>query len=76
MEFGWALDYNLSKYAIKIWKLGGIAMSAFLSSFASYLVKMIILVALGIMGGFIGVKLRQSKNRKEADSVSEVSSEE
>ncbi|MBP5324446.1 MULTISPECIES: hypothetical protein [Pseudobutyrivibrio] len=51
-------------------------MSAFLSSFASYLVKMIILVALGIMGGFIGVKLRQSKNRKEADSVSEVSSEE
>jgi hypothetical protein len=76
VEFGWALDYNLSKYAIKIWKLGGIAMSAFLSSFASYLVKMIILVALGIMGGFIGVKLRQSKNRKEADSVSEVSSEE
>ena len=76
MEFGWALDYNLSKYAIKIWKLGGIAMSAFLSSFAGYLVKMIILVALGIMGGFIGVKLRQSKNRKEADSVSEVSSEE
>lgn len=76
MEFGWALDYNLRKYAIKIWKLGGIAMSAFLSSFASYLVKMIILVALGIMGGFIGVKLRQSKNRKEADSVSEVSSEE
>ena len=76
MEFGWALDYNLSKYAIKIWKLGGIAMSAFLSSFASYLVKLIILVALGIMGGFIGVKLRQSKNRKEADSVSEVSSEE
>ena len=76
MEFGWALDYNLNKYAIKFWKLGGIAMSAFLSSFASYLVKMIILVALGIMGGFIGVKLRQSKNRKEADSVSEVSSEE
>ena len=51
-------------------------MYAFLASFASYLVKMIILVALGIMGGFIGVKLRQSKNRKEADSVSEVSSEE
>ena len=51
-------------------------MSAFFASFASYLVKMIILVALGIMGGFIGVKLRQSKNRKEADSVSEVSSEE
>ena len=65
MEFGWALDYNLSKYAIKIWKLGGIAMSAFLSSFASYLIKMIILVALGICGGFIGIKLRQSSDRKK-----------
>jgi len=51
-------------------------MSAFLSSFASYLIKMIILVALGICGGFIGIKLRQSKNRKTADSDSEVSSEE
>ena len=50
-------------------------MSAFLSSFASYLIKMIILVALGICGGFIGIKLRQSKDRKEANSVSEVSSE-
>ena len=77
MEFGHTLDYNLSKYAIKILEIrGGIAMSAFLSSFASYLVKMIILVALGIMGGFIGIKLRQSKNKKEAGSVSEVSSEE
>ena len=40
-------------------------MSAFLSTFASYLIKMVILVALGICGGFIGVKLRKSKNRKE-----------
>jgi hypothetical protein len=40
-------------------------MSAFLSSFASYLIKMIILVALGICGGFIGIKLRQSSNRKK-----------
>ncbi len=53
-------------------------MSAFLSSFASYLIEMIILVALGIMGGFIGVKLRQSSDRKkelEAES-SEVPSQE
>ncbi len=53
-------------------------MSAFLSSFASYLIKMIILVALGVMGGFIGVKLRQSSDRKKGiDGVaSESSSEE
>lgn len=78
MEFGWALDYNLSKYAIKIWKLGGIAMSAFLSSFASYLIKMIILVAIGVCGGFIGIKLRQSSDRKKgvSEQVTEASSEE
>ncbi|SEA59566.1 hypothetical protein SAMN02910384_01880 [Pseudobutyrivibrio sp. ACV-2] len=51
-------------------------MSAFLSSFASYLIKMIILVALGICGGFIGVKLRKSNDRKKgintmADTPSE-----
>ncbi|MCR5581099.1 MAG: hypothetical protein K6F66_05875 [Pseudobutyrivibrio sp.] len=51
-------------------------MSAFLSSFASYLIKMIILVALGICGGFIGIKLRQSSDRKKANTSSEVSSEE
>lgn len=73
MEFGWALDYNLSKYAIKIWKLGGIAMSAFLSSFASYLIKMIILVVLGLCGGFIGIKLRQSSDRKKG--ITEMNSE-
>lgn len=53
-------------------------MSAFLSSFASYLIKMIILVALGICGGFIGIKLRQSSDRKKAASedITEASSEE
>ena len=53
-------------------------MSAFLSSFASYLIKMIILVALGICGGFIGIKLRQSSDRKkEAENKTvEFSSEE
>jgi len=49
----------------KFCNIGGIAMSAFLSSFASYLIKMIILVALGMCGGFIGIKLRQSSDRKK-----------
>ena len=48
-------------------------MSAFLSSFASYLIKMIILVALGICGGFIGIKLRQSSDRKK--DITEMNSE-
>ena len=48
-------------------------MSAFLSSFASYLIKMIILVALGICGGFIGIKLRQSSDRKKG--ITEMMSE-
>ncbi|MBR4707830.1 MAG: hypothetical protein IKP29_07230 [Pseudobutyrivibrio sp.] len=53
-------------------------MSAFLSSFASYLIKMIILVALGICGGFIGIKLRQSSDRKKgiSEEMTETSSEE
>ena len=51
-------------------------MSAFLSSFASYLIKMIILVALGICGGFIGIKLRQSSDRKKGIDVMSDSSEE
>ncbi len=52
-------------------------MSAFLSSFASYLIKMIILVALGICGGFIGIKLRQASDRKKGiNEMTESSSEE
>ena len=53
-------------------------MSAFLSSFASYLIKMIILVALGICGGFIRIKLRQSSDRKKgiSEEMTEASSEE
>ena len=45
-------------------------MSAFLSSFASYLIKMIILVAIGMLGGFIGIKLRKNKDSK-AEVVAE-----
>ncbi len=51
-------------------------MAMFFSSFASYLIKMIILVALGILGGFIGIKLRQFSDKKKADSVKETASEE
>ncbi|MCR4693724.1 MAG: hypothetical protein K5773_00175 [Pseudobutyrivibrio sp.] len=52
-------------------------MSAFLSSFFSYLIKMIILICLGMMGGFIGIKLRKYQDRKkEADNTSESSSQE
>ena len=55
-------------------------MSAFLSSFISYLLEMIILVAIGLLGGFIGVSLRKKKNAKEEAFASadakEASSEE
>ena len=53
-------------------------MSAFFASFASYLIKMIILIALGICGGFIVIKLRQNSNRKNGidDTISEPSSNE
>jgi hypothetical protein len=52
-------------------------MSAFLSSFASYLIKMIILIALGVCGGFIGIKLRQSSDRKKgiSDAMTDSSEE-
>ena len=51
-------------------------MSAFLSSFASYLIKMIILIALGVCGGFIGIKLRQSSDRKKGISAAMTDSSE
>lgn len=51
-------------------------MFAFLSSFASYLIKMIILVAIAILGGVIGVTLRKKKNSKEeVQNVIDTSSE-
>ena len=45
-------------------------MSAFLSSFASYLIKMLILIAVGLVGGTIGISLRKKKNSKEEAAVS------
>lgn len=51
-------------------------MITFLSSFASYLLKMIILIAVALLGGVIGVTLRKKKNSKEETiEQSEVSSE-
>ena len=40
-------------------------MSAFLSSFATYFVKMIILAAIALLGAFIGISLRKRSNSKE-----------
>ena len=52
-------------------------MSAFLSSFASYLIVMIILVALAICGVFIGTTLRKSSNKKKGiDILTDTSSNE
>ncbi len=52
-------------------------MSAFLSSFASYLIKAIILVALAICGAKIGVSLRKSSDKKKGiDPLAETSDQE
>ena len=37
---------------------------AFFSKLCSYLLLMAIIAVIGFVGGFIGVKLRQNKNRK------------
>lgn len=44
-------------------------MAAFLGSFIEYAGQMVLLVALAVAGGFIGVKLRERKNA--ADAVSD-----
>lgn len=37
---------------------------AFLSSFVSYLLVMVIIVAVGFLGGFLGKKFRDNKDKK------------
>ena len=37
---------------------------AFLNSFVSYLLVMIVIVAVGFLGGFLGKKFRDSKDSK------------
>ena len=41
-------------------------MIAFVNSFLSYLVLMVILIAIGVCGAVVGTELRKSKNEKEA----------
>ena len=42
---------------------------AFLASFLQYLVCAVILVAVGFCGGFVGKKLRDSKDKKSANAA-------
>lgn len=51
-------------------------MIAFINSILSYLLLMVIIVALCILGGFIGLKLRQNKDAKDAIIESEAKNEE
>ena len=39
---------------------------AFIASFLQYLICAVILVAVGLLGGFVGKKLRDSKDKKTA----------
>ena len=56
---------------------GGIVMVDFLMCIAQYLIIMVILAAIGCAGGFIGVKLRKSKDAKKAAAAEQtVNSEE
>jgi hypothetical protein len=41
-------------------------MVSFFNTFISYLLLVVIMVALAICGGFVGKKLRDNKNAKEA----------
>ena len=38
---------------------------AFLSSFCSYLIVLVICIAIMVVGALLGIKLRRSKNTKE-----------
>ena len=41
-------------------------MTAIIGSFLQYLIIMVILAAIGILGGFVGKKLRENKDAKTA----------
>lgn len=43
---------------------------AFLNSFVEYLIVMIVIVAVGFLGGFLGKKFRDSKDKKAESSAS------
>ena len=48
-----------------------LVMGDFLMCIAQYLIIMVILAAIGCAGGFIGVKLRNSKDAKKAAVIEE-----
>ena len=56
--------------------IGGNNMIAFINSVLSYLLLMVIIVALCLLGGFIGLKLRKNKDAKDAIIESEAKKEE
>lgn len=46
-------------------------MAEFLLCIAQYLIIMVILAGVGILGGFIGIRLRKSKDAKAASAEAE-----
>ena len=46
---------------------------AFISSFCTYLLIMIILIAVALCGAKVGIMLRKNKNAKEASAATESS---
>lgn len=49
-----------------MFKIYGGKIMAFLASFIKYLVTMIVILAIGLAGFFIGTSLRKNKNKKES----------
>ncbi len=43
-------------------------MSAFLNSFAGYIIEMVCMVVLGICGGYVGYRLRKRKDSQSQDA--------
>ena len=64
IEFAKNLRYNKMMLIIK--QQEEFVMGDFLMCVAHYLIIMVILAAIGCAGGFIGVKLRKSKDAKKA----------
>ena len=56
--------------------IGGNNIIAFINCVLSYLLLMVIIVALCLLGGFIGLKLRKNKDAKDAIIESEAKKEE
>ena len=77
METQDSLDIEISKYIIYnklvmesvfYHGLGGGKMSDFFMCIAQYVIILLVLVAIGGIGGFVGVKLRKRKDAKAANT--------